>query len=118
MLFEYKGKLAIRKRIEKDIWHNLFEFSLVESTKELDKKEIEKESKKKKWIGVNNYEIEYVSPVYKQQLSHQLIIGRFAKLKLYSKPNLPPDMLWIKKKEIKKYAFPMFINQHLKKMDV
>src|ERR1043166_2452290 len=31
VLLEYKGKLAIRKREEKDIWHNLFEFLLVES---------------------------------------------------------------------------------------
>jgi A/G-specific adenine glycosylase len=118
VLLEYKGKLAIRKREEKDIWHNLFEFLLVESSKEFDKKEIVKAIKKKKWVSANNYEIEYVSLVFKQQLSHQLIKGRFVKLKLYSKPKLPSGMLWIGKNEIKKYAFPMFINQHLNEMDV
>jgi A/G-specific adenine glycosylase len=118
VLLEYEEKLAIRQRQEKDIWHNLFEFLLVESDKEFDKKEIIKEVKKKKWVDANSYEIEYVSPVFKQQLSHQLIKGRFTKLKLYSKRGLPSDILWIGKKELKKYAFPMFINQHLRKMYV
>ena len=117
VLLEYKEKFAVRQRHAKDIWHNLFEFLLVESGKEFDEKEIVKEAKKKKWIGANSYEIEYVSPVCKQQLSHQLIKGRFTKLKLHRKPELPPDILWIRKKELKKYAFPMFINQHLRKMD-
>jgi len=117
VLLEYKEKFAVRQRQAKDIWHNLFEFLLVESGKEFGEKEIVKEAKKKKWIGANSYEIEYVSPVCKQQLSHQLIKGRFTKLKLHRKPELPPDILWIRKKELKKYAFPMFINQHLRKMD-
>ena len=117
ILLEYKEKLAIRQRHEKDIWHNLFEFLLVESGKEFDEKEIVKEVKKKKWMGADDYEIEYVSPLFKQQLSHQLIKGRFTKLKLYTKPNLPSDILWIRKKELDKYAFPMFINQHLRKMN-
>ena len=117
VLLEYKEKLAIRQRREKDIWQNLFEFLLVESSKEFGEKEILKETKKKKWVGANSYEIEYVSPVFKQQLSHQLIKGRFTKLKLYGKPELPPDVVWVPKKELKKYAFPMFINQHLRKMD-
>jgi len=116
VLLEYKERLAVRQRHEKDIWHNLFEFLLVESTKEFGEKEIIKEIKKKKWVGANGYEIEYVSPVFKQQLSHQLIEGRFTKVMLHKKPKLPSDVIWIQKKEIKKYAFPMFINQHLKKM--
>jgi A/G-specific adenine glycosylase len=116
-LLEHQDKLAVRQRDEKDIWHNLFEFLLVESGKGLDEKEIVKEAKRR-WVGANDYEIEYVSPVFKQQLSHQLIKGRFTKFKLSTKPQLPSDILWIRKKEIEKYAFPMFINQHLRKTRV
>jgi len=118
VLLEHKAKLAVRQRQEKDVWHNLFEFLLVESNRGLDGREVVKEVKKKRWIGANGYEIEYVSPVFKQQLSHQLIEGRFTKLKLHKKPHLPSDMLWIRKNEIRKYAFPMLINQHLKEMHV
>lgn len=118
VLLEHRDKLAIRQRLEKDIWHNLFEFLLVESRKGLNETEIIREVKKKRWIGRNGYEIEYVSPVFKQQLSHQLIEGRFAKLKVAEKPELCPDIVWIGKNEIKKYAFPMFINQHLREADL
>jgi A/G-specific adenine glycosylase len=116
VLLEHEEKFAVRQRREKDIWHNLFEFLLVESGKRLDEKEIVKEIKRKRWVGANDYEIEYVSRVFKQQLSHQLIEGRFSKLKLFKKPELPSDILWIRKKELKKYAFPMFINQHLEEL--
>lgn len=118
VLLEYQGRLAVRQRQGKDIWHNLFEFLLVESGREFGEKEIVSEVKKKKWAGADNYEIEYVSSVFKQQLSHQLIEGRFTKLKLSKKPKLPSDILWIRKKEIANYAFPMFINQHLREMDI
>jgi A/G-specific adenine glycosylase len=115
ILLEHKGKLAVRQRHEKDIWHNLFEFLLVETSKEFNEREMVMEVKKKKWLGPDSYEIEYVSPVFKQQLSHQLIQGRFTKVKLYTKPELSSDMLWIRKKELEKYAFPTFINQYLRK---
>jgi len=115
ILLEHKGKLAVRQRHEKDIWHNLFEFLLVETSKEFSEREMVMELKNKKWLGPDSYEIEYVSPVFKQQLSHQLIQGRFTKVKLYTKPELSSDMLWIRKKELEKYAFPTFINQYLRK---
>ena len=118
VLLEYKQKFAVRQRHEKDIWHNLFEFLLLESNKEFGKKEILKEVNKKNWTGANGFEIEYVSPVFSQQLSHQLIKGRFTKLKLYQKPELSSDIFWIRKNELKNYAFPMFINQHLRKMNL
>jgi len=118
VLIEHDEKLALRQRREKDIWNNLFEFLLVESGKGLNEKEIIKEVKKKRWIDADSYEIEYVSQVFKQQLSHQFIEGRFTKFKVDKKPKLPSDILWVRKKEIKKYAFPMFINQHLRKIHI
>jgi A/G-specific adenine glycosylase len=116
VLLEHNEQLAVRQRSEKDIWHKLFEFLLVESAERLDEKEIVSEAKKRKWIGANDYEIEYVSPVFKQQLTHQFIEGRFTRIKILKKPKLPSDILWIRKKELTKYAFPMFINQHLRKI--
>ena len=105
-MLEYKEKFAVRQRREKDIWQNLFEFLLVESSKEFGEKEILKEAKKKKWVGANSYEIEYVSPVFKQQLSHQLIKGRFTKLKLYRKTRVALRCIMDSKKGIKEICFP------------
>ena len=111
-VFEHKGKYAIRQRLVKDIWHNLFEFLLIEDSSSLTEKKILKQIHKY-WLCNNGVRIEAISSVYKQQLTHQLIQGRFAKLKLAARPKLPVDVLWIKKKELKNFAFPKFINQYL-----
>jgi len=118
LLIEHKGRFAIRQRIEKDIWHNLFEFLLIESTKCLDEREILKQLKKASWLVETGIEIRSVSPVFKQQLSHQLIEGRFTNLKTRYKPKSPGNIIWVNKTEIKNYAFPKFINQYLQKLEI
>lgn len=114
LVMEYKNETAIRQRTAKDIWQDLFEFPLVESSVELEKKKILKEVEKKKWLIKETYEVVSVSPLFKQQLSHQLIAGQFVKLKLKHKPSLKEDWLWISKSKASKYAFPQFINQFLR----
>jgi len=114
----YRGKLAIRQRIEKDIWRNLFEFLLIESEKELDEKEILKKLQKRGWLVRNGVDAKSFSPIFKQQLSHQLIEGRIADLKMRHKPNLMDDAIWVRKEEIKNYAFPKFITQYLRKQEM
>jgi len=44
-----------------------------------------------------------------------LISGQFIKLNLKKKPQLSNDWQWAPKSKIKKYAFPQFINQYLRK---
>ena len=114
LLIEYKEKFAIRQRHANDIWQNLFEFLLMESGKEFGEKELAKEVRKKKWL--DQIVINCICfPCFHQQLSHQHIKGRFIKMKLHKKPDLPSDLLWVRKKELKNYAFPRFINQHFEK---
>ena len=113
ILLEYKEKFAIRKRTEKDIWHNLFEFLPINSVSGLNENNLLKEIKKKDWTGKNGFEIKSISPVLRQKLSHQLIKGRFIKIKIEQKPILGDDIVWIRGPEIRRYAFPKFINQYL-----
>ncbi|HEV8283573.1 MAG TPA: A/G-specific adenine glycosylase [Chitinophagaceae bacterium] len=113
LVLEYKGKLAIRQRVEKDIWHKLYEFLSIEYNPSLHKQRILKEIKNKGWLKKNGFEIKSVSPIFRQQLSHQIIEGNFIKLKLEQKPNLPKDIFWISESELRNYAFPKFINQYL-----
>jgi len=118
MLLEYRGKFAIRKRTGKDIWCNLFEFFLLESRTPLSENEMLKRIKKTIWIGKNGVEIKSLSPVFQQKLTHQIIEGRFVNLKLLHKPDFPDDVTWVKKAEIRNYAFPKFINQYLQKFEI
>jgi A/G-specific adenine glycosylase len=114
LILEHKNEIAIRQRTEKDIWQDLFEFPLIETSNECDLKIILQEAEKKKWLLKNEYEVLSVSKKYKQQLSHHLIAGRFIMICLKKKVQPGIDKLWVIKKRLGKYAFPQFINQYLR----
>ncbi len=115
LVLEYKNEVAIRQRTDKDIWQQLYEFPLAETEKEWDQKAVLQQAEKKGWLKKKEYEPLVLSPVFKQQLSHQLIAGRFISLKLTSKNGHNTDWIWVKKEKLKQYAFPKFINQYLEK---
>jgi len=117
LVLEYRNRLAVRRRTEKDIWQDLYEFPLIESAIELTPKEILQQATKKKWLSPKEYELLAVSALFKQQLSHQLIAGQFLRLKLKQKPGLKNDPVagwqWMEKSKMSSFAFPGFINQYL-----
>ena len=114
LVLEYKKEIAIRQRTSKDIWQDLFEFPLIETEHEVDAKNILQKAEMKKWILKKEYKVVLVSPLFKQQLSHQLIAGQFLKINLKKKPNLNNDWQWIRKNKFIYYSFPQFINQYLR----
>ncbi|MGZ4118512.1 MAG: A/G-specific adenine glycosylase, partial [Bacteroidia bacterium] len=61
IVLNYKGKTAINKRGAKDIWHNLHDFPLIETAKELTEEEFLRSSEWKKFIGKTAYTILSVS---------------------------------------------------------
>ena len=61
LVLEYKNEIAVRQRIEKDIWQDLYEFPLIEADKEMDKKNILKQAEKNKWVHKGNYELLRIS---------------------------------------------------------
>jgi len=113
LVIEQENKIAIRQRTAKDIWLDLYEFPLIEAEAELDLKKIIREAEKNKWLTAKNYEVLSISPLFKQQLSHQLITGQFIKIKLKQKPGVKNNWLWLEKTKTSKYAFPQFINQYI-----
>lgn len=114
LVLDFKNEIAIRQRTEKDIWQDLYEFPLIESSIELDKKTLLQQIEKKKLFNSKEVELISVSPLFKQQLSHQLIAGQFIKFKLKRKSPGSESWQWVPKDKIGKYAFPQFINQYLK----
>lgn len=114
LLAEYKDQMAIRQRTGKDIWQGLYEFLLAEADKEAPVKDMLQQAVKNKLLPGKKHEVISVSPLYKQQLSHQLIAGRFIHICFTKRPALPGGFAWVDKKKLKKYAFPRFINRYLK----
>lgn len=111
LVLEYKNQIAIRQRNKKDIWQGLYEFLLIEEKTDTEMEKTLKIAGKNDWISKKD-EISSVSPVYKQQLSHQLITGQFIKVKMAKK--IAGEFFWVDKHELGKYAFPQLLNQYLK----
>lgn len=112
---DHKGMTSIRQRTSKDIWQGLYEFELIESTTAISEKDLEKAIKKDKRFSGTGCSGIIISPEFKQQLSHQLITGRFIELKFNKKPALEKDRQWVKRKALDNYPFPRFINQYLQR---
>ena len=106
----------IRKRTEKDIWKNLYEFPLIETEdNSLHFSEKIKGFGFSSLIPAGSFELEKTSPSYQQQLTHQKIVANFVEIR----PNNSLDLnsFGIKKverKNLSKFAFPKLIDCYLK----
>lgn len=111
-IIEYKAKIYIRKRAEKDIWENLYEFVLMETEKLLPVNSIGQTAFYKAFSNKNKADIWQVSNIYRQQLTHQTIQGRFILVKL--KNTLPlKGYKAVTYKELAKLPFPKLITGYL-----
>lgn len=113
LVLECNNEKVIRQRKGKDIWQGLYEFPQIEADSEQEINKILKQAETDKILQKNNYKLISISGVFKQQLSHQLIIGRYIHIKITKKEILTGDIQWVKKTLFKKYSFPQIINQYL-----
>ncbi len=103
--------VLIRERTSKDIWQNLNEFFLAETT------EVEQEPSfliqhQVKAVSGITAKIISVSDTHTQLLTHRKIVGNFTILKIREKAKVE-GYTWVKISEIKKLAFPRFITSYL-----
>jgi A/G-specific adenine glycosylase len=111
-IFSTKGNILIKKRIEKDIWQNLYEFYLLEGNREINWKGEELDTWLNQQLGISKYQLKQVSTYYSQQLTHQNIKGNFIHIELGSVPRSLKDWTPVSKKDLANYPFPKFINQY------
>ncbi len=117
IVLNHKNTTAIKKRIEKDIWINLYDFPLIETDTELTEEQFLKSKEWKLFIGKANYTVKLISPNYKHILSHQKIYARFWKIdcKDSLKKIVSPECTIIKQKDIHSFAIPRLIEIYLEK---
>ncbi|MEO5781793.1 MAG: A/G-specific adenine glycosylase [Ginsengibacter sp.] len=113
LMVSYRNKFYVRKREEKDIWQNLYEFILIERPKPTTTKKLIASEKFSSIFFDRNYKIESISEVYKQQLTHQTINGQFINISVKSPLDLNTYQL-ISPGKIEQLAFPKFITTYLK----
>lgn len=107
--------IALQKRVEKDIWQELYEFPLLETKLEMNEKEVLHLARSSAIIS-NEAEIIGISAKIKHVLSHQDIYARFFEIR---EPSLwyqkRGKAVFIKDEEIKDFALPRLIEQYLQK---
>jgi A/G-specific adenine glycosylase len=108
----YKNQVYIRKRSGKDIWANLFEFILKESSNADEQSLAISTQFIESVLGTTKFHLRSVSPFFKQELTHQTIRGQFVTV-VVDEP--VEDSLYtpIQKSELNKYPFPKLINTFL-----
>lgn len=117
LVFEHNEHLYVRKRGAKDIWENLYEFTLIESEGALAVEKLNKLKAIKTITGNQPFIINHISVIYKQQLTHQTIYGQFIKVKLTIAPKLP-GFEKISSNDLQQLPFPKFITTYLKDKNV
>ena len=117
LIVTYNGKQYVRKRGAKDIWENLYEFVLLENDKALPMEQLKSQPQVKAIFGRHPFEVTHISPIYKQQLTHQTIYGQFIKVTI-AKALIGKDYEALTPTEIDKLPFPKFITAYLKDKNV
>lgn len=109
----HRNRVAMRKRSGKDIWQNLYDFYLAESSREEPVSRIIKRDEKLRELIGNEALIE-VSPAYQHILTHQKILARFVTVRPDGVSSQILDgMRFFTKKGIEKLPKPVLITRFL-----
>lgn len=116
-IIENNKKILVRKRVNKDIWENLYEFVLIETKDISDIKQLIKLSPIKELIKENELKSCTISKVYRQKLSHQTINGQFI-IAAFKETVKIDGYTAVAKSKLDNLPFPKLITTYLKDKNV
>jgi A/G-specific adenine glycosylase len=108
-----KGQLYIRRRDQKDIWKNLYELILWETGGELAERDIPSASFVKQLFLTKKFTIRAISKIYTQQLTHQIIHGRFIHIRIQDPLKGIEGYQLVGMKSLVDFPFPKLISTYL-----
>ncbi len=114
-IIETGAQVQVRKRVNGDIWENLYEFVLHESPSPLDDHQLIEHLDT--ILGDVDFELVSVSGGHKQLLTHQTIKGQFIRVKTNVLPHLP-NHIFVSPETLQTLPFPKFISNFLKDKNV
>jgi A/G-specific adenine glycosylase len=115
LVIRQSEKLFLNKRTGNDIWKNLHDFPLIETTKRLSEKKIIASESWKTLFGKSKITLKSVSREYRHLLSHQTIHAKFYEVEVPVKKMIgrKNKFILVSKKELKKLAVPKLIENFL-----
>lgn len=104
--------IELRKRTEKDIWKNLYDFPMIETGKKISTEKLLQMEEWKKFFSKNKAHLFSESKTIKHQLTHQTIFAKFFGIRVSSALSLDGSKP-VKKKNLNKFAVPKLIENYL-----
>lgn len=107
------GETILEQRTEKGIWQNLYQFPLVESSKNLSLEELKKQSKYLNNLNIKNYSISlYNDKEIIHKLSHQHLYTKFWIIEIDTLNKKGINVL-----DIRKYPVPILIGNFIEQFN-
>lgn len=113
-IIEYKKKIAVRERLEKDIWQHLYEFPIIEANSNAETETAIANTIRKGWLQ-DPGNVNSISGPFQQKLTHQTIKAFFIKVSPAKKPLLDTGFVWVTKETMRTIPFPKIINSYIYK---
>jgi len=110
--------IYFHKRVDNDIWKNLYDFPLIETTAEEHPREFILSEEWKNFFHHKKIKLTGFSEGLTHQLSHQRIHVRFYHVKINFELNLGSSFILINKKDIFELPVPTVIERYLTKTDL
>ncbi len=111
-IIQVDGYFYVRQRKEKDIWQNLYEFVLHETSSPLYQDMLSTEFVEREF-GNEKITVISMSEIFKQQLTHQTIHAQFVRLSAARPAKGLKGYTLIKQKDINKLPFPRTIRTYI-----
>ena len=108
-----KLRIIINKRSGNDIWKNLYDFPLIETSKRITKRTIQGAESWKSIFQNLSPELVSISEEFKHTLTHQLILATFYRITLPSEPD--PRLKSIMVDDLERIPIPKLISRYLQK---
>jgi A/G-specific adenine glycosylase len=115
LIINYLNKVFVKKRSEKDIWQNLYDFPLIETDSLQDDRHFLTKNKTcQTWLGEADWSLRKVSAPQRQELTHQRIVATFWELEVGA-DFLQKEQSWIavERGKLANFAFPKVIDLYL-----
>lgn len=115
LVFKLEGKTYLRKRSDKGIWRNLYDFPCIESAQPMSIDTVLGSEEFKQLIGKQDFTIIKASPSFTHKLTHRTLIAQFIEIKLSQE--LPPietkAIFLTPEKDMGRYPIPRLIDLYL-----
>ncbi|MDP2890440.1 MAG: A/G-specific adenine glycosylase [Bacteroidota bacterium] len=109
----HSDSVWLKKRVGKDIWKNLFEFPMIETSVATGFEELMAMSEVNQLMDADNSVVEKITDWKIHLLTHQKINYRIIKVSLLQEKEMPVELIRVNKKDIFNFAVPKLLETYL-----